>query len=220
MTSQMLLFEEHARLLLVVHAVLALATVALSTHLVFWLRPIVGGRFGRNRAVRRFALLSAGAYVATMAVGLALYPTYKVRVRSEFLENPSAITRDTELRARARVLAQERNEESRRYRMGEAAAVTTPADSEGPGTVVARADARVEHGARLARWFDVKEHWTALGVMMAAALVLIVLSWKPERDTQGISKVVLTLAIGVAGTAWSAAIIGILTAATRSVSEL
>ena len=70
------LFEEYAALLLTAHAIFALLTVALSTHLVIWLRHGLRGNFGNQRAVVRFAGLSASAYGITMLLGMALYPTY------------------------------------------------------------------------------------------------------------------------------------------------
>lgn len=216
----MLLFEEHVQTLLTVHAVLALATVALSTHLVFWLRPYLRGHFDRHHAVRRFAILSASAYAATMLLGMTLYPTYKVRVRAEYLENPSAITRSAETRAKTQILTERRNEESRRYRNNERT-LDLPAPGEpDQARISADAEARIDRGAKLVRWFDVKEHWTALGVMMAAALALILMSWKPSSDNRAIVRVVFGLAIATASTAWAAGVIGLLTTAAKSVAAL
>lgn len=214
-----MLFEEHSQWLLILHTVLALASVAISTHLVFWLRPYFHGAYGNHRAVRRFAALSAGAYFATMLVGLALYPTYRVRVRAEFLDNPSAITRSVEAKARAEASAYRHNEESRVYRSGK-----TPRENSlverSAEEVAIEAEASVARGVHLSRWFDVKEHWSAMGLLMSFALLFILSNWKPDESRQGIRFAVLGLAVAVALCTWSAALIGLLTASARSVGAL
>ena len=211
----MLLFEEHTSLLLVLHSFFALATVALSTHLVFWLRPFLRGRFENHRSVKRFALLCLGAYAGTMLVGMALYPTYKVRVRAEYLENPSAIHRFAEVAETARTMAAERNKESQRYRSSSAGEVGEAGEAGEAGEVPRM---KVERGEKLARWFDVKEHWAALGLFLALANAGILISWQPSAETRLLSKTVFGLALGAAATSWAAAVIGILTSAARSVA--
>lgn len=217
----MLLLEEHMTLLLVAHTFLALATVALTTHLVFWLRNYLRGRYGKRRSIVRFALLSTGAYGLTMLGGMLLYPTYKVRVRAEYLENPSAIHRATEVASEARALTRVRNEEVRRYRSGQPPQITPPpeVDSEAVATL---ADARALRGVKLSRWFDVKEHWALLGLLLSMATCGILLAWDPKKDegSQGITRMVIGLALGAAAISWAAAIIGIVTAAARSVTAL
>src|SRR5690606_14489543 len=83
-------FESEARLLLVLHAVVGAATVAVATHLVVWMRGWLKGRFARRRAVVRFAWLSLALFAATFLLGNLGYPLYKVKVRSAYLENPMA----------------------------------------------------------------------------------------------------------------------------------
>lgn len=214
-----MLFEEHSQWLLILHAVLALASVAISTHLVFWLRPYFRGVYGNERAVRRFAALSAAAYFATMIVGLALYPTYRVRVRAEFLDNPSAITRAVEAKARAEASAHRHNEESRVYRSGEAPRENS-LTARSAEDIAIEAEESVARGVHLSRWFDVKEHWSAMGLLMSIALLFILSNWKPDKSREGIRFVVLALALAVALSTWAAALIGLLTASARSVGSL
>ncbi len=214
-----MLFEEHSQWLLVVHTVLAFATLAISTHLVLWLRPYLRGVYGNQRGVRRFAAWSVATYVATMLFGLALYPTYRVRVRAEYLDNPSAITRSVEAKARAEATARRHNEESRSYRLGE-----TPRDRSVPQRsaeeIAIEAEQSVKRGVHLSRWFDVKEHWSALGLLMSVGLLFILSTWDPKKGREGIRYVVLGLAISVALSTWAAALIGLLSASARSVTSL
>jgi hypothetical protein len=219
----MVLFEEYAAVLLPIHAIFALLTVALSTHLALWLRKYCRGQYGKRRATLRFAVLSTSAYAITMCLGMALYPTYKVRVRAEYLENPSRIHRDTEQEAKSRKMTRDQDIEVRRYRS---------AASEGPGDgtdetaeqpaedVATRADAKVERAAKLIRWFDVKEHWAVLGLLLSCAVCGILLAWKPDKGSASIAKAVTAMAVGAAGIAWAAALIGLMTAAARSVIAL
>lgn len=220
----MLLFEEYAALLLTLHAILAFLSVALSTHLALWLRKYYcRGQFGKRKAVVRFSMLSAAAYLATMLVGMALYPTYKVRVRAEFLENPSRIHRSTEVEVQARKLTRQQDLQVRRYRSSEstpapeAVAEQPSARAEETG---AAADAKVERAAKLARWFDVKEHWALLGLLLSLVVCGILLQWKPDKESKGIAKSVTALAAGAACIAWASTLIGLSTAAARSLVAL
>lgn len=78
--------EPFARPLLVVHAVLAFATAGAVTHDLVFLR-IALRRGGRFVAVHRlFTHLAVALALLTGAVGGLVYPTYRVRVRAEFLE--------------------------------------------------------------------------------------------------------------------------------------
>ena len=70
--------------------------------------------------------------------------------------------------------------------------------------------------AKAARWFDVKEHWIALGILLSAAVLLVLSFWRLE-DGAVLSPIVLTMATIAAGTTWFGAIIGVLTAAWRAV---
>ncbi len=204
--------------LLVAHVVFSLATVGLSTHLLLWLRPFLKGKFAGIESCKRFALLAASAYGITMLIGLALYPTYRVRVRAEYLDNPSAITRAAEQRAETRLLAERRNAESKAYRRGETPQLQPASvDSE---HVARLADEQVKKGVRISRWFDVKEHWSTLGLLLAWALVLILFRWAPSSERKSIVYLVFGLAGGSAFISWSAAIIGILTSAAHSVAAL
>ncbi len=211
------LFEDYSALLLIAHAGGALLCVALTTHLFVWLRKRRG-----HRSRRRFALWAAGSYLLTMALGMALYPTYKVRVRAEFLENPSAISRATEDEAEAGSLAKARNTESRLFRLGQAAAITPPAEPtpEEREAVAARAEKRIERGAKLSRWFDVKEHWSVLGMLLSAGLVLILWPRGSEKPRDEVHRSAVALALLATIFAWLAAIIGVVVTAARSVAPL
>lgn len=82
----MLFLEGLARPLLVVHAVLAAATAGAATHDLVFLRLALrrGGRYIHvHRLFTHLTLLLAGA---TMLVGSLVYPTYRIRVRAEFLD--------------------------------------------------------------------------------------------------------------------------------------
>src|SRR5689334_22870369 len=136
-----MLADTAARWLLVLHTAFGVAAVASATHLVLWLRRYMRGQAGRRAAVIRFAWLTLSLQLAAFACGNLMYPTYKVEVRSAYLENASAIAADQAARAREldRVAAREG---------GEPIARTATAEM-------------VRRAARAARWFDVKEHWIA-----------------------------------------------------------
>jgi len=70
--------------------------------------------------------------------------------------------------------------------------------------------------AKAARWFDVKEHWVALGMFVSAALALVLALWDP-REGKAIASTVLGLATIACATVWLAAIIGVMTASWRAV---
>lgn len=183
-----MLADSAARWLLVAHAILGAAAVGMATHLVLWLRK---GRVSAKSAWLVVALIAAG-----IAVGLVLYPTYKVEVRAAYLENPGAVT--------AAAVAHDRELEhvaSREHELPPEPAETM---------------ALVRGAARAARWFDVKEDWAALGLIAAFALAGILSLWTPEEG-RGVRPVVLALAGVVCATTWLAAIIGVLTAAWRAV---
>lgn len=219
------LFEDYSLLLLVAHAAGALSCVALTTHLLLWLRPWRKDA-GNHYSVRRFALLALGAYGFTMLMGMALYPTYRVRVRAEYLENPSAISRLTEEQATAARLAEARNLESRRFRRGLGSAPASasrlsdpaPLSEDERDEIAERAEDRITRGAKLVRWFDVKEHWSALGLMLAAALALLLWVTPSGAPHRGIARTTMGLALASAGIAWFAAIVGIVITAARSVA--
>ena len=67
------------------------------------------------------------------------------------------------------------------------------------------------------RWFDIKEHWIALGILTSIALLAILALWDPKRDGLTLAPIVVGLSMIVAGSVWLGAIIGVLTAAWRAV---
>jgi len=191
------LTETAARWLLVLHTALGVAAVGAATHLVLWLRRVLRGEHGRLRAVRRFAWLLLALQLAAFAAGNAMYPTYKVEVRTAYLENATAIVADQESHDRAleRVAAHER---------------ARPPASTATGELVRRA-------AAAARWFDVKEHWIALGLLGSLGLVLVLGFWDPRTGGRELAPVIFGLAAIVAATLWIGAVIGVLTASWRAV---
>lgn len=205
----MLFLEAHARWLLIVHAVLAASVVAASTHLVLWMRGYPRGRFARRAATVRFAWISFVLYVATAVVGNLIYPVYKVRVRLEYLESGTAVTRDLAERRDMRFHSYERLSRSRHYK--ELDDLPPRAGRVEPTEEVVR-DAAV-----VARWFDVKEHLVFLGALLAGACVLILKTWNPRRDDPLLARPLFAFAVGAAFAAWMAAIVGIVTASYRSV---
>jgi hypothetical protein len=191
------LTEAAARWMLVLHTALGVAAVGAATHLVLWSRGFVRGSFGRLRAARKFAWIVLVLQVLAFAAGNVMYPTYKVEVRTAYLENREAIA--------AQQQAQQRQLER-------------VAEREGARVAPASATSEmVRRAAQAARWFDVKEHWIALGILVSAALLVILWAWEPKRDGSVVSPIVLSLAMIVAGTVWLGAIIGVLTASWRAV---
>jgi hypothetical protein len=85
-----LLFEAFARPLLLVHAVVGFAAVGSTTHhaVYSWLAAL-----GRRRtiALDRFGWLAPGSLLAQTLLGLALYPTYRVRVRALHLDREAPV---------------------------------------------------------------------------------------------------------------------------------
>ncbi|HMG23097.1 MAG TPA: hypothetical protein VK607_17295, partial [Kofleriaceae bacterium] len=148
-----MLTEAAARWLLVLHTALGVAAVGAATHLVLWSRGFLRGRFGRLRAMRRFAWIVLALQLAGFAAGNVMYPTYKVEVRAAYLENATAIVADQDSHQRAleRVAARE---------------LLHAPEPSATGDLVHR-------GAAAARWFDIKEHWIALGILASLGLVLV-----------------------------------------------
>lgn len=192
-----MLTESTARWVLVLHTALGVAAVGAATHLVLWLRRYLKGEFGRHRAVRRFAWITFALQGAAFLGGNLMYPTYKVEVRSAYLENAAAVATDHTARQRELAHLTER-ERARPYE----GATTTEI---------------VKRAARAARWFDIKEHWIALGLLVSGALVLVLSLWDPRRDGAALSPIVFSLAVIIAGTVWLGAVIGVLTASWRAV---
>ncbi|HEV7558990.1 MAG TPA: hypothetical protein VGO00_26135 [Kofleriaceae bacterium] len=188
-----MLTETAARWFLVLHTALGVAAVGASTHLVVWMWRYRRGEFSRHRAVRKFAWIAFALHGLAFVVGNAMYPTYKVEVRVAYLENATAVANAATTHANA--IAKVTNE-----------APATPVTAE----IVKRA-------ASAARWFDVKEHWIALGLAVSGALVLILMLWDPRRDGSALVPVTLALAIVVSATLWLGAVIGVITASWKAV---
>jgi hypothetical protein len=184
-----LFLESFARPLLVCHAVAAAVLVGATTHHLLWCRHYLYGRYRRIKAEKRFATIATSAYLTTFLIGNLLYPTYKVRVRAEYFDNPPAIAAEARLRA------------------GEHRAV---ADRESAPATVMPDLTRISH------LFDIKEHWVALGC--AASIVLWILSRRAHpREHRSVLALYLGLAVFACGAAWLGAIAGLVTASYRSV---
>ena len=181
-----------ARALLVLHTALGVGAVASGTHLVIWLRRYVRGAHNR-RAVLKFAWWFFALQLGAFTLGVTMYPTYKVEIRTAYLENQPALA--VEQAARAHAIGSVEKADAR--------------DEPATADLVKRA-------AKAARWFDVKEHWIALGLLLSAATLLVLSLWQPE-DGPALSPILLAMATIAAGTTWLGAIIGVLTAAWRAV---
>lgn len=192
-----MLTESAARWLLVLHTLLGVAAVGTATHLVIWLRRYLRGKTGSRRAVLKFARLTLALQVLAFAAGNAMYPTYKVEVRAAYLENPMALTQAHEAKHTwaARVIAGEGGEPRQAPEMTDV----------------------VRGGAHAARWFDIKEHWVALGIFVSAGVLLMLSRWPTERAQSALAPIAMALAIVCAATLWLAAIVGILTTAWRAI---
>jgi hypothetical protein len=185
-----LFLESLARPILICHAIAAAVLVGSTTHHLLWCRHYLRGRYGQIKAEKRFATIAACAYLTTFTIGNLLYPTYKVRVRAEYLDNPPAIAAEARLRA------------------GEHRAV---AESEGGPAATTMPDL-----TRVSHLFDIKEHWVALGC--AASVLLWILSRKAHpREHAQVLTLYLGLAAFACGAAWLGALIGLVTASYRSV---
>jgi hypothetical protein len=191
------LTEAAARWVLVLHTALGAAAVGAATHGVVWSRRLWRGELGRLAAMRRFAWIALVLQLAGFAAGNAMYPTYKVEVRAAYLENPVAVVadRDRHQQALDRVWARE-------------GAAATEATATGE---------RVRRAAGAARWFDIKEHWIALGILASLGLELVLGFWDPRTGDRELAPVVFGLALIVAATLWLGAVIGVATASWRAV---
>jgi hypothetical protein len=193
-----------ARWLLVLHTALGVAAVAASTHLCVWLVRYLRGASGRRRAVKRFALYAVVLQAAAFLVGNLAYPTYKTHVRAEYLDSPDAIAAvaEAQIRSAAATRARALGQPPHRLTDGE----------------VARQSAGLATAAdHIARWFDSKEHWVAVGLALAIAVLALLRAWDPERDGRAPAPFVVMAAFGACGTLWYAAIIGVLTATWRAI---
>ena len=188
----MILLEDHGTLLVVIHAVLGAATVALSTHLFLWLRKWTAGR-GRGPGVRWFAIVAPLVYLAQFALGNLIYPAYKVRVRAEYLDLPSAVAAEAQLRDKARAEIHAR------------AGAPPPAPRPDDPLLT----------SQIARIFDIKEHWAAVGLPLMFAAALLIFVWDPKRDGRAARGLLLFTSGGAAACAWLAALVGLYVTAVR-----
>lgn len=76
--------------------------------------------------------------------------------------------------------------------------------------------ARYDRTANIARWFDVKEHWVSLGLMLTLACLLILRRWEPVGEAAAIAPLVVGMAVTAAATAWLAGIVGLVTSSYRA----
>jgi hypothetical protein len=185
-----------ARWLLVLHTALGVSAVASGTHLVIWLRRYLRGAAGKRRAVLKFAWIFFALQLAAFVAGNLMYPTYKVEVRAAYLENSGALASEQAIRDRTLYELEQKQHGA-------------------PSAMPATSDL-VKRAAQAARWFDVKEHWIALGILASLALVLVLGFWDP-RTARELVPVVFGLTLVIAGTVWLGAVIGVLTAAWRAV---
>jgi hypothetical protein len=196
--------QEYARWLLVLHTAIAVAAVGAATHVVLWMRFYWKGQLGRHRAIRRFAGISLGLHFAAFVAGNVIYPTYRIAVRAEYLEVPSRLVEEATAAAQAR--ARSLHDDGAAAAVAAAASDTSEASRQ-----------KVIAAGKAVRWFDVKEHWLALGLFASIALTLLLLRWDPRRDGMAIAPIAMGLAVCVALTLWAGAIIGVLTSAWRAV---
>ncbi len=206
----MLFLESSARPLLICHAILGASLVGVASLLWWRLRAYSRGRFDRHPELRRLGWAGAGLFLLTLLTGQLLQPIYAIRVRGEFLDSGDAIAAEYRIRLEARA----------RFWQRQYGSSTGPAAIAGPADGSPHAVDRLpRRTARLGRWFDVKQHWAALGLIAAAALGLLLARWKPERDPRYAVPVIRLLATGTAAIAWFAAIVGLLVASYRSVGS-
>ena len=224
----MLFAEEHARLLLVAHAIIGAAIVAVSTHLVVWMRGFPRGRFQRVQATRKFAMISASLFVLSLLLGNAIYPVYKVRVRAEYLEQAGAVVRDYRERQVTRGQIESRHRASEAGGPGGSGPSNVSSNDQPAGSASQMSEPHMlaqtaylpRQTAKVARWFDVKEHWAALGTALALACMALLLSWNPKKHSRAVAPIAFLMALGAAFSAWLAAIIGIVTTSYRSIGGL
>jgi hypothetical protein len=189
-----LFLEGSARALLLLHAVVGATTVAVTTHLFVWVRKWLRGTRGTT-AVRWLAGAGLALYATQFTLGNLIYPVYKVRVRAELLELPSAAVADAEARQRADELVRQR------------AGAPPPPPAELRGT-----------GPRYARLFDVKEHIAAIGLPLAALALLLVRVRRPEDEPSAAERGLLLWTTGCAAAcSWFAGLVGLAVSAARAV---
>jgi hypothetical protein len=192
-----LFLEPGARSGLILHAVIGASLVASATHLVLWTRTWWRGDFRRFVAARRFTTIVFCLYAAQFTLGNLIYPVYKVRVRAEYLDEPAA--------QRADLSGKQIGRDDVARRTGHES--TTLHSTRDLG--------------RVARTFDVKEHWIALGLALSAAMLLVAWSWDPKRDTEPTAhmpgRLIFVLSVCVALCAWIGALAGLYVTSFRAI---
>jgi hypothetical protein len=82
----MLPFESTSKLLLLLHLVTAFSAGAVCIHALVRLRAASRGQARRYPAVQLHVRLLAVLYGLTYALGAAIYPTFRIRVRMEYFD--------------------------------------------------------------------------------------------------------------------------------------
>ncbi|HEY3354767.1 MAG TPA: hypothetical protein VGQ83_16050 [Polyangia bacterium] len=178
--------EPFARALVIAHAVAAAALCGAATHLAVSLVGRLRGRAAWGRE-QRVALWAGVAYLVTFGLGLLVYPTYRVRVRAEYLDAGRVVRAEAQARAAVR-------------------------------TELTRAPAAAPPAAPLggvAHVFDIKEHWAALGLPAAVALLVLRRRAGPDGERR-LLPLYAGLAVAVALIAYTGALIGLVTASHRA----
>jgi len=78
--------DGHARLLLVLHAVIGFALLGACTHQAVVGIGLLRGRAHLGRLARIYSRVIGAAFVAAFAVGLLMYPHFRYHVRALFLD--------------------------------------------------------------------------------------------------------------------------------------
>lgn len=181
-----------------------MATVASATHLALWMRKYPRGIYTKVRATRRFAVITLALFAVSFLLGNLLYPTYKVRVRAQFLDAPSAVA----LQEKARRLENERGASGASQQPGSGISAPSPSDS---------GESSARSAAKMARWFDVKEHWVALGLALISGVTALLFLWRPKEHPPAVPTAAFLMSIGVAVVAWGGAIVGLLVSSFRAI---
>lgn len=177
------------------HALVAICTVATTTHLVLWIRRALKDKRHSVKALRNFARLAFLFYSVTFILGLVIYPTYKVKVRVGYLERvaiPSSIqvTEDKGPAPRAN---------------------PAPLDIE---------ESKASRGQRLARLFDMKEHLALLGWLAMVLCFFAFRFWDDGATSAFYRKSIFTLALLACLATWWSGIVGLVVSASRSIAAL
>jgi cytochrome bd-type quinol oxidase subunit 2 len=92
------------RALLIAHAVLGFAALFAGTHHAAYALLSASGR-PRPRALRRFMWIAPATVIAQAALGLAIYPAYRLRVRANLDLHAPAVAQLFELKEHLAALA-------------------------------------------------------------------------------------------------------------------